>query len=80
MRQSLRVREVVSGETLMPEHRSELQDVAISLSNAVQNLLGQDCKEELLSLHSNVAPIFLQARVNSQGQDNNKGPGSNKLN
>lgn len=69
MHQSLRIQEVVLGQTTAPERRSELQDLAISLSSNVQNLLGQECKEELLSTPSNVAPIFLKAKVNSQGTE-----------
>ena len=64
----------VSGQTPEPEHRSELQDLAISLSSNVQNLLGQKCKEELLSTPSNVAPIFLKAKVDSPGTEINRGP------
>ena len=74
MHQSLRVQDIVLGQTPEPEHRSELQDLAISLSSKVQNLLGQKCKEELLSTPSNVAPVFLKAKVDAQGTEVTHGP------
>lgn len=68
MRSSSRIQEVVSGHT--PEclnfgQSLELQNFAISLSEEVQSVLGQEAKEELLNTPANVAPLFLRSQISS---------------
>lgn len=78
MRLSLRIHEIVSGHTpegLNPGQSRELQNFAISLSDDVQSVLGQEVKEELLSSPANVAPLFLRSQISSHNakitQDSN---------
>ncbi len=68
MRSSLCIQEIVSGhmpEGLNPGQSLELQNFAMSLSDNVQSVLGQEVRKELLSTPANVAPLFLLSQISS---------------
>ncbi len=44
----------------------DLQSFAISLSEAVQSVLGQEVKEKFLKTPANVAPVFLRSHISSR--------------